>query len=167
VAASAELSAHGSGTARVGNGGTSAAAAAVSAISGLLLSCNAALTPAHVKDILIRTSTPYDVDVVARGEVDAYRAVLSSGCPEPVATVQSVERVKLTVLVQGGGTVGRQPAAGAYEPGTLVTLRARPRAGWRLASWRGLCAGKRETCRVTVNRPLTVTAVFRRAAPGG
>ena len=42
VAASAELSAHGSGSAPVGNGGTSAAAAAVSAISGLLLSCNAA-----------------------------------------------------------------------------------------------------------------------------
>ena len=128
VAASAELSAHGSGSAPVGNGGTSAAAAAVSAISGLLLSCNAALTPAHVKDILMRTSTPYDVDVVARGEVDAYRAVLSSGCPEPVATVQSVERVKLTVLVQGGGTVSRQPAGAPTTPGTLVTLEARPRS---------------------------------------
>ena len=111
----------------------------------------------------MRTSTPYDVDVVARGEVDAYRAVISSGCPEPVATVQSVERVRLTVLVQGGGTVSRQPAAAAYEPGTIVTLSARPRAGWRLASWRGLCAGKRQTCRFAVNRPVTVTAVFRRS----
>ena len=165
VAASAELSAHGSGSAPVGNGGTSAAAAAVSAISGLLLSCNAALTPAHVKDILVRTSTPYDVDVVARGEVDAYRAVISSGCPEPIATVQSVERVKLTVLVQGGGTVSRQPAARTYEAGTLVTLAATPRSGWRFTAWRGLCAGKRQTCRLNLTRSATTTAVFRRSTP--
>ncbi len=70
VAASAELSAQRLGLGAHGNGGTSAAAAAVSAISGLLLSCNPALTPAHIKDILMRTSTPYDVDVVARGEVE-------------------------------------------------------------------------------------------------
>ena len=113
VAASAELSAQSSRSAFHGNGGTSAAAAAVSAISGLLLSCNPALTPAQIKDILMRTSTPYGVDVVARGEVDAYRAVISSGCREPVATVQAVERVKLTVVDQRRrGTVSRQPAAG-------------------------------------------------------
>jgi hypothetical protein len=112
----------------------------------------------------VRTSTPYDVDVVARGEVDAYRAVISSGCPEPVATVQSVERVKLTVLVQGGGTVSRQPAAAAYEPGTTVTLSARPRVGWRLASWRGRL--RRQAARPAAwlsTARSRVTAVFRRS----
>ena len=103
VAASAELSAQSSRSAFHGNGGTSAAASAVSAISGLLLSCNPALTPAQIKDILMRTSTPYDIDVVARGEVNAYRAVISSGCREPVATVQAVERVKAE-----GGDQGRR-----------------------------------------------------------
>ena len=161
VAASAALSARASASGGlVGNGGTSAAAAAVSAISGLLLSCNPALTPSHIKDILMRTSTPYDVDVVARGEVDAYQAVLSSGCSAPDEL--DADKVKLTLVVQGGGTVSRQPAARVYELGTVVTLQARPRAGWHFAAWRGLCTGKRQTCRLMVNRPLTVTAVFRR-----
>jgi thermitase len=160
VAASAALSARASASGLIGNGGTSAAAAAVSAISGLLLSCNPALTPAHVKDILIRTATPYDVDVVARGEVDAYRAVLSSGCPAPAET-DAGDRVRLRLFVQGAGTVSRQPAARAYEPGTIVTLQAKPRPGWHFAAWRGACGGKRQTCRLMVNRPVTVTAVFR------
>jgi hypothetical protein len=158
VAAAAELSARGSGSG--GSGGTSAAAAAVSAISGLLLSCNPALTPAHIKDILMRTSTPYDVDVGARGEVDAYRAVLSSGCPEPPASAD--EEVKVTVAIRGAGTVSRQPAAATYEPGTIVTLQARPRPGWRFATWRGICTGKRQTCRFMVRSAATITAVFRR-----
>lgn len=163
VAASAELSARGSLGGSNGNGGTSAAAAAVSAISGLLLSCNPALTPAHIKDILIRTSTPYDVHVVSRGEVDAYRALVSSGCSAPAAPeLDADDKVRLTLVVQGGGTVSKQPAARAYELGTVVTLQAKPRARWHFAAWRGPCAGKRQTCRLTVNRPVTVTAVFRR-----
>ena len=161
LAASAELSARAS-SALIGNGGTSAAAAAVSAVSGLLLSCNPALTPAHIKDILIRTSTPYDVDVAARGEVDAYRALLSSGCDVPDEIELDADRVKLTLVVQGGGTVSKHPAGRAYEPGTIVTLQARPREGWLFSGWRGPCASKRQICRLAVTRPLTVTAVFRR-----
>ena len=160
VAASAELSSRGSGTTPSGTGGTSAAAAAVSAISGLLLSCNPALNPAHIKDILMRTSTPYDVDVASRGEVDAYQAVLSSGCGEPADSTHEV--VKLTVVVRGGGTVSRLPAAAAYDPGTFVTLQAKPRPGWHFSTWRGPCAGRRLTCRLAVTRPTMVTAVFTR-----
>ena len=160
VAASAELSSRGLGSAPTG--GTSAAAAAVSAISGLLLSCNPRLTPAHIKDILVRTSTPYGVEVASGGEVDAYRAVLSSGCAEP-AVAEAAEVNKLTVVVRGAGTVGRQPTGGWYEDGTVVTLQAKPRAGWHFASWRGPCAGKRLTCRFMVTRPVTVTAVFGRS----
>ena len=163
VAASAALSARASASGLVGNGGTSAAASAVSAISGLLLSCNPALTPAHVKDILIRTSTPRDVDVVSRGEVDAYQAVLSSGCDAPDEIELAADRTfRLTVAVQGGGTVSRQPAARAYEPGSIVTLQAKPRPGWRFAAWRGPCAGRPQTCRLTITRTVTVTAVFHR-----
>ena len=159
VAASAELSSRGVGSAPTG--GTSAAAAAVSAISGLLLSCNPALTPAHIKDILVRTTTPYGVEVASGGEVNAYRAVLSSGCTES-AVAEPAEVNKLTVLVRGGGTVGRQPTGGWYEDGTVVTLQAKPRPGWHFASWRGPCAGKRQICRIAVTRPATVTAVFSR-----
>ena len=133
----------------------------MSAISGLLLSCNPALTPAHIKDILVRTSTPYGVEVASAGEVNAYRAVLSSGCPEP-AVAEPAEVNKLTVLVRGGGTVSRQPTGGWYEDGTVVTLQAKPRPGWHFDSWRGPCAGKRQTCRFAVTRPATVTAVFSR-----
>jgi len=159
VAASSELSSRGVGSASTG--GTSAAAAAVSALSGLLLSCNHALTPAQIKDILVRTSTPYGVEVASGGEVDAYRAVLSSGCSEPVVA-QPAKVNKLTVLIRGGGTVGRQPTGGLYEDGKVVTLHAKPRSGWHFDFWRGPCAGKRQTCRLAVTRPVTVTAVFSR-----
>ena len=133
----------------------------MSAISGLLLSCNPALTPAHIKDILVRTSTPHAVEVSSGGEVNAYRAVLSSGCPAP-AVAEPAEVNKLTVLIRGGGTVSRQPTGGWYEDGTVATLRAKPRSGWHFESWKGQCAGKRQTCRIAVTRPATVTAVFSR-----
>jgi hypothetical protein len=114
-----------------------------------------------VKEILMLTSTPYDVDVLARGEVDAYDALVASGCEAP-GELELDTDVSLTVLVQGSGTVGRHPAARSYDPGTVVTLQAKPRPGWTFASWRGPCAGKRQTCRLTLSRSVTVTAVFRR-----
>jgi Subtilase family/Divergent InlB B-repeat domain len=161
VAASANLSSKGLGAAPTG--GTSAAASAVSAISGLLLSCNRSLTPAQIKDILMRTSTPYGVNVLSRGEVDAYRALLLSGCSAPEELeLDASAKVKLTLAIQGGGTISRTPAAGSYEPGTVVTLRAKPRPGWDFAAWRGICAGKRLSCRFTVTRATTMTAVFSR-----
>ena len=109
----------------------------------------------------MRTSTPHAVEVASGGEVNAYRAVLSSGCPAP-DVAELVEVNKLTVLLRGGGTVSRQPNGGWYEDGSVATLQAKPRLGWHFASWRGACAGKRQTCRIKVTRPATVTAMFSR-----
>jgi subtilisin family serine protease len=59
VAAESDLVAFGP---RPSPGGTSSSTAAVSGIAGLMLSCNPALTPAEIKQILISTSTPRKVD---------------------------------------------------------------------------------------------------------
>jgi subtilisin family serine protease len=85
-------------------GGTSSATAAVSGIAGLMLSCNPALTPAEIKQILIATSDPVDVDVRAHGEVNAFHAVQRAGC-----RANPAEIVRLMVRVRGKGTVTRRP----------------------------------------------------------
>jgi subtilisin family serine protease len=138
-------------------GGTSSATAAVSGIAGLMLSCNPALTPAEIKQILISTSTPRNVDVRAQGEVDAYHALLRAGCRlNPPAIV------RLIVRTRGGGTVSRRPDDDTYNAGTIVVLRAKARPHWRFARWEGLCRAKPAVCRVRLNRSGVTTAVFKR-----
>jgi subtilisin family serine protease len=138
-------------------GGTSSATAAVSGIAGLMLSCNPALTPAEVKQILIATSDPVDVDVRAHGEVNAYRAVQRAGC-----RANPAEIVRLMVRVRGKGTVTRRPDDDTYNAGTVVVLRAKAKPHWRFARWEGLCHAKRAVCRVRLNHSGVTTAVFKR-----
>jgi subtilisin family serine protease len=138
-------------------GGTSSATAAVSGIAGLMLSCNPALTPAEIKQILIGTSSPRDVDVRAHGEVDAYHAVLRAGCQANPPSI-----VRLIVHTRGKGTVSRRPDDDTYNAGTVVVLRAKAKPHWRFARWEGLCHGKRAVCSFRLRQSGVTTAVFRR-----
>jgi subtilisin family serine protease len=138
-------------------GGTSSATAAVSGIAGLMLSCNPALTPAEIKQILISTSTPRKVDVRAKGEVDAYHAVVRAGCRLNPPSI-----VRLIVRTRGGGTVSRRPDDDTYNAGTIVVLRAKAKPHWRFARWEGLCYGRRAACRVRLDHSGVTTAVFKR-----
>jgi subtilisin family serine protease len=137
-------------------GGTSSATAVVSGIAGLMLSCNPALTPAEIKQILISTSTPREVDVRASGEVDAYHALLRAGC-----SLNPPAIVRLLVRTRGGGTVSRRPDDDTYNAGTIVVLRAKSKPHWRFARWEGLCHVKRAVCRVRLNNSSVTTAVFK------
>jgi hypothetical protein len=138
-------------------GGTSSSTAAVSGIAGLMLSCSPALTPAEIKQILIGTSTPREVDVRAHGEVNAYAAVVRAGCR---ATPPAI--VRLMVRTRGRGTVSRRPDDDTYNAGTVVVLRAKPKPQWRFARWDGVCRGKRAVCTVRLTQSGVTTAVFKR-----
>lgn len=43
----------------------------------------------------------------------------------------------LTVNVSGSGSVMENPAGLSYTPGTMVTLTAKPSAGYQFSSWTG------------------------------
>ena len=139
-------------------GGTSSATAAVSGIAGLMLSCNPALTPAEIKQILIVTSDPQpNIDVRAHGEVDAYRAVQRAGC-----RANPSEIVRLLIRVQGHGTVTRRPDDDTYNAGTFLVLHAKAKPGWRFARWKGVCHSTRRMCTVRLWQSGVTTAIFRR-----
>src|SRR5436190_6793241 len=139
-------------------GGTSSATAAVSGIAGLMLSCNPSLTPAEIKQILIATSNPLDVDVRAHGEVNAYKAIARAGCRKNPSSI-----VRLMVHVRGHGTVTRNPDDDTYNAGTVIVLRAKAQPHWRFARWQGVCHGKRARCTVRLSQSGVTTAVFKRA----
>jgi uncharacterized repeat protein (TIGR02543 family) len=48
--------------------------------------------------------------------------------------------------------------------GQAMTLTAKAAVGYVFAGWTGACSGKKATCEVTVNTPLTIGAAFERPA---
>jgi GH25 family lysozyme M1 (1,4-beta-N-acetylmuramidase) len=81
----------------------------------------------------------------------------------------------ITVVPAPGGTVlgplvecgsGRTRCHRLANPGSEITLRARPAPGARLVRWTGACAaaGPAPTCRVTAVGGLAVSAVFERTS---
>jgi hypothetical protein len=115
-----------------GGGGGSAAAGAVTQAVG------APLTPPPV----IAAPTPAVIPVVA--------------APSRPATA------RLTIEIKGRGSVTRTPARTRYQPNTTITLKARPKPGWRFSRWAGACRGTRAICKLKLTRSTSVSAQFRR-----
>jgi Tol biopolymer transport system component len=75
----------------------------------------------------------------------------------------------LYVAVTGNGKVVSSPAGVAcgkdcdelFAFGTEVTLKARPKAGWRFAGWSGACSGKKRSCTVKIDDVTAVGAEFK------
>lgn len=153
---------------RAGGGGTSTAAAVVSATIGLMLSCNPALTPAQVKQVLMSTVTPAEpavAPVASGGIVNAYRAGVAAGCQPPVVAPPPAESARLIWRVapkKSAGSVLVRPSRSSYTVGSVVAVTAKPKPGWRFVRWQGLCKGTKALCRLKLTRSGTVTAVFRR-----
>ncbi len=72
----------------------------------------------------------------------------------------------LTVNKSGEGIVTSTPAgiqcgetcSAHFKQGTVVTLKAMPKSGWKFYGWIGACIG--ETCQVEMDEAKTVLAVF-------
>ena len=66
----------------------------------------------------------------------------------------------LTVLIQGGGSVEKNPSMPSYPHNTDVTLTASAHGGWRFDHWEDDLSGSSTTGTVTMNQDRFVTAVF-------
>jgi Divergent InlB B-repeat domain len=103
--------------------------------------------------------------------IDASANVLAA---ELLPSIPGPSRVGVNVSVSGRGVVlgGRIRCGGArgtlldcesfFAPGTSVDLQAIPPRGSRFARWGGFCRGMKPRCRLLVNAPKTVQALFRR-----
>jgi len=70
------------------------------------------------------------------------------------------DRYKLTVNLDGSGTVTIDPGESSYASGTEVTLNATADAGWTFSSWTGDISTTENPTNVTMNGDKNVTAVF-------
>jgi endoglucanase len=89
--------------------------------------------------------------VIDRGAMEAILRGAGVGAPN----VQHA----LTTIVNGSGTVSRNPAGTSYASGTSVTLTAIPAAGNTFAGWSGACTGT-GACTVVMTAARSVTATF-------
>lgn len=69
----------------------------------------------------------------------------------------------LGVACSNTATTGRLCTVQATH-GQAMTLTAKAAPGYVFTGWTGACSGKKATCQVTVNTPLTIGAVFERPA---
>ncbi len=78
------------------------------------------------------------------------------------ATFNSTLTYDLTVVYAGtgSGTVGANPFATTYSPGTVVVLTPTPASGSVFAGWGGACTGTGATCTVTMSTARSVTVTF-------
>jgi len=64
----------------------------------------------------------------------------------------------------GAGTVTRNPAQAAYDPGARVTVTATPASGYAFSNWRGASNSTSNPITITINEDETLTAVFTQIA---
>jgi hypothetical protein len=62
------------------------------------------------------------------------------------------------------GTITLNPAGGTYASGTVVTLTATPKSGYKFSNWSGSVSGTSNPTTITMNANKTVTANFTAAA---
>jgi Tol biopolymer transport system component len=82
-------------------------------------------------------------------------------------TVKSTRRIAGGLVWSAGGILCGRDCSQPYPAGSVLTLRAVPRPGWRLSGWSGACAGTTPICRVTMNDVKLVTATFERVRGAG
>jgi hypothetical protein len=112
-------------------------------------------------------------------------ATVCTGKPECAFTIEAnttieavfgLQEFELTVKTEGGGKgsvvcevdAGPSepcPAAKKYPFGTAVTLYAEPAEGSEFVKWSGDCSSVEVECELTVEEPLSVTAIFKLEPP--
>jgi sugar lactone lactonase YvrE len=73
----------------------------------------------------------------------------------------TVTAFKLSIALNGKGTVTTSPTASSYPSGTVVTLTATPAAGSPWIGWSGAITGTANPTTVTITRDTAITANFR------
>jgi uncharacterized repeat protein (TIGR02543 family) len=91
-----------------------------------------------------------DLQQIAYGQV--------SGAPVPVT-------YELTINTVGGGSVSKSLSRASYTPGSSVSLRATPAAGYQFSGWSGDAAGMANPISVNMDDDQTITANFSWIGP--
>jgi hypothetical protein len=66
----------------------------------------------------------------------------------------------LSITTDGSGVVTVDPAQGAYDPDTQVTLTARAETGWRFSNWTGDLTGSENPATISMDADKGITAIF-------
>jgi hypothetical protein len=98
---------------------------------------------------------------------------LSTTGQEATLTVDAPKRViaefarlgTVTTRVMGSGTISKTPDAPSYLPGTALTLKAVPQAGWKFVRWTGGATGTNAELQVVVGRTEAIVAEFTDGEP--
>jgi hypothetical protein len=95
--------------------------------------------------------------------VSAAAAASASTCCALSVTVAGRGVVKAAGKIRCGGSVGTLLDCKAlFRKRSVAVLRALTTRGVRFVRWSGSCRGRKNRCRLRVNAPKTVEAVFRR-----
>jgi len=70
------------------------------------------------------------------------------------------DQYTLTVIIDGSGSVVKNPNQATYPCSTVVTLTAVPDSGWSFSHWNGDLSGSKNPEAITINSDKTVTAHF-------
>ena len=79
--------------------------------------------------------------------------------PTPVATPKIVGYILTTVSNPSGGGLVFPSGTYTYPEGAFMIIEATPSSGYTFSNWAGDCSGA-GACTVTMNGPMSVTAVF-------
>ena len=74
---------------------------------------------------------------------------------------QTDSTLKLTIAVEGNGTVSKSPDKEKYSNGTEVTLTAKPKTGFNFKEWGGALNGSEKTKTIVMDNDYTVTTKFK------
>ncbi len=93
---------------------------------------------------------------------------LNTTTQESALTVDAPKRVvaefarlgTLTLKSLGQGAIAKTPDAASYLPGTAVSLKATPAAGWKFVRWSGGASGSNAELAVVVGRTEAIVAEF-------
>jgi murein tripeptide amidase MpaA len=72
----------------------------------------------------------------------------------------AIDRHKLTITVEGNGSVTIVPAESSYADGTEVELTAVADSGWYFSEWSGDLTGSQTPINIIMNGDKTITATF-------
>jgi uncharacterized repeat protein (TIGR02543 family) len=91
-----------------------------------------------------------------------YSVLVSNNDGSVVSTAATLTvNFSLSVTSTRGGSVTVQPAASAYAPGTVVSLRATAQLGYDFTGWTGSASGTANPLSVTMNANKVITANFK------
>lgn len=82
----------------------------------------------------------------------------------PALAVNVLPTYGLTLTTLGNGTVSANPSSGPYGSNSTVTVTAAAATDWVFDHWSGDAIGTNNPIRITMNRPLSLQAVFAQTA---